>query len=62
MNLIKPVGITPAEKLVLPVNLYGYTKGGILPALIAKSIDLKQVITITKRKDVVTKHLAWLKI
>ena len=53
MNLIKSVGTAPAEKIMTPVTLYSYTKGGILLALISKTHNLQEVISITKSDAVI---------
>ena len=39
-----------------PVTLYSYTKGGILLALIGKTHDLQEVISITKSDTVINKY------
>jgi hypothetical protein len=56
MNLIRPVGTASAEKIKIPVTLYSYTKGGILLALISKTLDLKKVIAITKAGTLINKY------
>ena len=56
MNLIRSVGTAPAEKIMTPVTLYSYTKGGILLALISKTHDLQEVISITKSDTVINKY------
>jgi len=56
MNLIKTVGTARAEKINTPVTLYSYTRGGILLALISKTLDLQDVIAITKAETVINKY------
>jgi hypothetical protein len=51
LNLIRVAGTAKAEKIKLQVPVYEYTKSGILLALIIKSLNMKEVITITTRKD-----------
>jgi hypothetical protein len=43
-------GATKAEKIKMQVPIYEYTKSGILFELIIKSLNLREVITITRRK------------
>lgn len=56
MNLIRPVGTASAEKVKTPVTLYSYTKGGILLALISRTVSLNGVIAITKADSVINKY------
>ena len=56
MNLIRPVGTASAEKIKTPVTVYSYTRGGILLALISRTLGLKGVIAITKADIVINKY------
>ncbi len=56
MNLIRPVGTASAEKIKIPVTVYSYTRGGILLALISRTLGLKGVIAITKGDTVINKY------
>jgi hypothetical protein len=52
LNLVSISGDVQAEKIRdLQVPLHEYTKPGILLALIIKTLNLKEVITITTKKD-----------
>ncbi|MBV9177521.1 MAG: hypothetical protein JO297_10830, partial [Nitrososphaeraceae archaeon] len=56
LRLISKTGTAPAQKIAAQVDLFKYTKGGILLTLILKSIDLKAVMAVTRNQDKVKEH------
>jgi hypothetical protein len=56
MRLVRGAGVGPADKIPTTVMLFEYTNGGLLITLILRSMNLKEVIAITKEKDKINEH------
>jgi hypothetical protein len=57
LNLVRKNGSDASEKIKgLQIPLYKYSKSGILLALIIKSMNLRDVIAITKKEDTIAEY------
>jgi hypothetical protein len=56
LGLVRVAGIGPADKIQATVKLFEHTKGGVLIKLILRSMNLKEVIAITKEQDKINEY------
>lgn len=56
LGLIRVAGIAPADKISAMVELFEHTTGGLLIKLILRSINLKDVMAITKEQDKINEY------